>query len=63
MIQKNGAFKFAHSDGAINRDKKTRFKGKIKKICKILIKYDRLKLIIKQFWKFYRRDGVHPRPK
>ena len=52
MIQKNGAFEFAHSDGAINRDKKTRFKGKIKKICKFLIKYDRLKLIIKQFCDF-----------
>jgi len=52
VIQKNGAFEFAHSDGAINRDKKTRFKGKIKKICKILIKYDRLKLIIKQFCDF-----------
>ena len=63
MIQKNGAFEFAHSDGEINRDKKTRFKGKIKKICKFLIKYDRLKLIIKQFWEFYRRDGVYPRPK
>lgn len=40
-------FEFVYLDGVINRDKKICFKGKIKKICKFLIKYDWLKLIIK----------------